>query len=207
MPIRVLCVDDHRLVREGIASILSIDPNLSVVGFAQSGEEAIERYMNDRPDIVLMDLQLQPSMSGIEATKRIRRHDPMAKVIVLTAFDGDEDIARSLEAGAATFLLKDTLVDDVIRVIHEVWNGTVVHPPEIGCRLATPLEYERLTSREVEVLELIASGLRNKEIAAAFNRSEETVHVHVRRILHKLGVSDRNAAIGAAIKRGIIHIR
>jgi DNA-binding NarL/FixJ family response regulator len=205
--ITVLCVDDHLLVREGIVAILNSHPGINVVGSVASGQEAIETYLRCKPDIVLMDLQLQSSLSGFEATRIITRIDQSARIIVLTVLEGDEDIARSLEAGATTYLLKDTVADDLIRVVRDVAAGCVVLPPDVASKLAERSDTERLTPREVEVLEFIVTGLRNKEIAAALDRSEDTIHAHVKHILHKLGVTDRSAAIATALRRGIIHLR
>ncbi len=204
-PIRVLCVDDHRIVRDGITLIVNRQPDMEVVGAAATGEESIALFRRHRPDVTLMDLQLR-SMSGLEAIRVIRRDDPDARIIVLTMYEGDEDIYRSLEAGATTYLLKDSLSDDLIRVIHEVHAGNRPLEPGVEARLAQRAATPALTAREVQVIELVSQGMRNKEVAAALGISEETAQVHVKNILAKLRVNDRTAAVNVALRRGIIHI-
>ena len=203
--IRVMCVDDHRIVREGISLIIDRQPDMEVVGSAASGEESVELFQRCHPDVTLMDLQLR-SMSGVEAIRAIRRQDEDARIVVLTMYSGDEDIHRALEAGATTYLLKDTLSDDLIRVVREVHEGKQPIGADVEARLAERAGRPRLTSREVQVLELIAQGMRNKEIAAALGISEETAQVHVKNILAKLKVKDRTAAVNVALRRGIIHL-
>jgi DNA-binding NarL/FixJ family response regulator len=203
--IRVLCVDDHRLVLDGLALIIGGQIDLEVVGAATSGEEAIALFRARRPDVTLMDLQL-PGMSGLEAIQAIRREYPQARIIVVTMYQGDEDIFRALQAGAATYLLKDTVAGELIRVIREVHHGRRPLTPDIQARLAGRSEHGALTAREVDVLELVSQGLRNKEIAATLDLSEATVQVHVKNILAKFHVNDRTAAISIALRRGIIHI-
>jgi DNA-binding NarL/FixJ family response regulator len=204
--IRVLCVDDHRIVREGLALIVNHQPDMEVVGSASSGEEAVERFMKLRPDITLMDLQLD-GMSGVEAIRAIRKQAANARIVVLTMYQGDEDIYRALQAGAATYILKDTLSDDLIRVVHEVHAGKHPVMPDVEARLAERAANPTLTPREIQVIELVSQGMRNKELAAELGISEETAHVHVRNILTKLKVKDRSAAITVAYRRGIIHLR
>ena len=201
---RILCVEDHAIVRDGIGFIINRQPDLQVVGSAATGEEAVVLFRELRPDVTLMDLQL-PGMSGLEAIRRIRREDPKARVIVLTMYRGDEDIHRALEAGAATYLLKDTLSDHLIRVIREVNAGNHPVEPYVRERLAERAVRAPLTSREVEVLELIAKAMRTKEIATSLGISEQTARVHVKNILAKFGVSDRIAAVNIARSRGWIH--
>jgi two-component system NarL family response regulator len=203
--IRVLCVDDHRIVREGITLIISRQPDMEVVASAASGEEAIELFRQHQPDITLMDLQLG-AMSGVDAIRAIRRETPGARIVVLTMYQGDEDIFRALDAGAATYLLKDMLSDDLIRVVREVHSGNQPIRPEVEALLAKRAAGSTLTNREVEVIDLIAQGMRNKEIAASLGISEETAQVHVKHILAKLKVKDRSAAITVALRRGIIHL-
>lgn len=204
--VRVLCVDDHRIVREGLELIIKREPDLEVVGSAASGEEAVELFQRVKPCVTLMDLQLG-TMSGVEAIRAIRRYDARARIVVLTMFHGDEDIFRALEAGAVTYLLKDTLSDDLIRVVREVSAGKQpTFSPDVQARLSERAMRPNLTPREVQVIELISVGMRNKEIAAALAISEETVQVHVRNLLSKLKVQDRTAAINVALRRGIIHI-
>ena len=180
---------------------------MTVVGLAASGEEALNLFRTEKPDVTLMDLQLG-GMSGVQTIRAIRHIDPGARIVVLTMYQGDEDIYRALEAGATTYLLKDTLSDDLIRVIREVHAGG--HPavsPDLEERLSKRATRPRLTPREIEVLELVSQGLRNREIGLALGVSEETVQVHVRNILAKLDVKDRTGAVSVAHRRGIIHLR
>jgi DNA-binding NarL/FixJ family response regulator len=203
--IRILCVDDHRIVREGIASLIDRQPDMRVVASAASGEEAIDLFFEHQPDITLMDLQLGV-MDGITAIKIIRRRAPEARIVVLTMRRGDEDIHRALEAGASTYLMKDMISDDLIRVLREVQDGAHPMPADVEARLAERATRASLTDREVQVVELVAQGMRNKEIGVSLGITETTVQVHVKNILAKLKVQDRSGAITAAIRRGIIHI-
>jgi DNA-binding NarL/FixJ family response regulator len=204
--IRVLCVDDHRIVREGLALIIKRQTDMDVVGMAATGEEAIELFKSCHPDVTLMDLRLR-GMSGVEAIKAIRRIDPSARVVVLTMYQGDEDIYRALEAGATTYLLKDTLADDLIQVIRDVKAGKQPGvSPEVQARLAERSVRPELTPRELEILQLISQGMQNKEIAASLGISEATTQVHVKNILAKLDVRHRTAALNVALRRGIVHI-
>ena len=203
--IRILCVDDHRIVREGIASLIDRQPDMRVVASAASGEEAIDLFLEHQPDITLMDLQLGV-MDGITAIKIIRSRAPAARIVVLTMRRGDEDIHRALEAGASTYLMKDTISDDLIRVLREVQAGEHPMPADVEARLAERATRATLTDREVQVVELVAQGMRNKEIGVSLGITETTVQVHVKNILAKLKVQDRSGAITAAIRRGIIHI-
>ncbi len=202
--ITVLCVDDHPVVLEGISQKISSQTDMRVVGLATDGRQAVELFKRHRPDVTLMDLQL-PTTSGLQAIRAIRSEDPKARIVVLTMYQGDEDIFRALESGAATYLLKDTLSDDLVRVVREVYAGSTTLPPNVATRLAARSTQRGLTTREVEVLERIAEGMRNKEIGAALRISEETAQVHVKNILSKLGVNDRTAAVTVALRRGIIH--
>jgi DNA-binding NarL/FixJ family response regulator len=203
--IRVLCVDDHRLVLQGIALIVGGYPDLEVVGCATTGEEAVALFRIHRPDVTLLDLQL-PRMSGLETIREIRKEDPAARIVVVTMFQGDEDIHAALQAGAATYLLKDTLSDELVRVIREVHSGKRPISRDVQSRLAERLAYTSLTRREVEIVDLISQGLRNKDIAASLGISNETVQVHIKNIFEKLDVDDRTAAVNVALRRGIIHI-
>jgi two-component system NarL family response regulator len=203
--IRVLCVDDHRVVREGIAALIGRQPDMEVVGAAATGAQAIELYRLHRPDVTLMDLQI-PVISGLEAIQAIRAEHRSARIIVLTMYHGDEDIYRALHAGAATYLLKEAILDDLPRIVREVHQGSNPLPEEVKRILEGRGTQIPLTSRELEVLELIAQGLRNKEIAASLGITQETVKVHVKNILTKLEVSDRTAAVTQALRRGIIHV-
>jgi DNA-binding NarL/FixJ family response regulator len=203
--IRLLCVDDHRIVREGIAAIISRQPDMTVVGFAASGEEAIEQFNRWRPDVTLMDLRLEGA-SGLHAIQAIRREHPDARIIVLTMYGGDEDIHQALAAGAATYLLKGSLSQELISTVRDVHAGGHPLSPELKAKLAVRAAQPTLTAREVQVLKLVALGRRNKEIAAILGISVETVPVHLRSIFAKLHVNERTAAVNVALRRGIVHI-
>lgn len=204
--IRVLCVDDHRIVRDGLSMIINREPDMSVVAAAGTAQQGIELFRRYQPDVTLMDLQLG-SMSGVEAIRAIRAEYPKARIVVLTMSQGDEDIHAALQAGAITYLLKDTLADDLVNVIREVSIGKQPQiPGEVQAQIEERASRPHLSPREVQVTELISHGMRNKEIAAALGISEETVQVHVKKILSKLGVQDRTAVVRVAVHRGIIHI-
>jgi two-component system NarL family response regulator len=204
--IRVLCVDDHPIVRDGVSLIIDMQPDMQVVGVASTGEEALSLFSRHHPDITLMDLQL-PGISGLEAIKSIRIEDPDARVIVLTMYEGDEDIYRALKAGASTYLLKNTLSDDLVRVVREVHGGKHPLSAEIAERLAARKTEATLTQRETDVLKLLAQGMRNKEIGAHLGITEETTHGYIKSIFAKLKVQDRTAAVTVALRRGIIHLK
>jgi DNA-binding NarL/FixJ family response regulator len=204
--IRVLCVDDHRLVREGLVLIISRERDLEVIGSASTGEQAVAVFKSKRPDVTLMDLQL-PRMSGLDAIRAIRDADPRARIIVLTMYSGDEDIYRALEAGATTYLVKDMVSRELTQIIREVHAGQQPLAPELQARLTDRANRPNLTRREVQVVELISQGMRNKEVAASLDITEETVRVHVRSIFSKLQVNDRTAAVRVAMLRGIIHLK
>ena len=189
--IRILCVEDHRIVREGISLIVGRQPDLKVVGMAESGEEAIQMFKTHRPDVTLMDLRLH-EMSGVEAIRAIRRIDPVARIVVLTMYQGDEDIFRALQAGATTYLLKDALADELIQVIRDVHLGkeTAVSA-QVKARLAERSEKPELTPREIEILNLIAQGLQNKEIASTLGISARTAKFHGTNLLRKIGADSR----------------
>jgi DNA-binding NarL/FixJ family response regulator len=197
--IRVLCVDDHRIVREGLTLIINRQPDMDVVGSAADGEEAVQLFARLSPDVTLMDLQLG-------TIRAIRRQNPAARIVVLTLHQGDEDIHRALEAGATTYLLKDTVSDDLVRVVRQVHAGGHPLMPTVEARLAERAAGPTLTRRELQVIELISQGMRNRQIAASLGISAETAHVHVRNILSKLKVNDRSGAINVALRRGMIHI-
>jgi DNA-binding NarL/FixJ family response regulator len=203
--IRVLCVDDHRLMREGVTRIVGVQPDMEVVAEASNGEHAVAQFLASRPDVTVMDLQL-PVTSGLEAMRRIRQLDGSARIIVLTMYHGDEDIHRAFEAGAMGYVLKDTISDDLIHVIREVHAGRRVMTPEIQQALDERARQPTLSLRERQVLELVAEGMRNKEIAAALGISADTTGMHVKNIYTKLDVHDRTAAVAKAIRRGIIRI-
>ena len=204
-PITVLCVDDHRIVREGLRMIIDSEPDMTVIDSAADGRQAVARYRQHTPDITLMDLQL-PEMGGVEAIRAIRHLDGHARIIVLTMYKGDEDIHRAMDAGASTYLLKDTLADDLPRIVREVHAGRRMLPPDVLARLEERASSPTLTPREIEVMRLVASGRRDKEIAVALSISSQTARVHMKNIFAKLGVSDRTEAMSVAIRRGIIHI-
>jgi len=204
-PIRLLCVDDHRLVREGLALIVGQHADFDVVALAGSGEEAVRLFRHHRPDVTLMDLRL-PGMSGVDAIRAIRAEHSDARVVVLTMYEGDEDVHRALEAGAVTYLLKDMLADDLVRAIREAHAGRKPLHPTIEARLAQRASHPTLTSRETRIIELMAQGLRNKEVGAILGISEATVHVHVRNVFAKLDVHERTAAVRVALRRGIVHL-
>ena len=204
-PITVLCVDDHRIVREGLRMIINSEPDMTVIDAAATGTEAVDRYRQHTPDITLMDLQL-PELGGVDAIRAIRRLDAHARIIVLTMYKGDEDIHRALDAGASTYLLKDTLADDLPRIVREVHAGGRTLPADVQAKLQERAESPALTPREIEVMKLVAAGRRDKEIAIALSISSQTARVHVKNIFAKLGVGDRTEAMNVAIRRGIIHI-
>ena len=203
--VRVVCVDDHRVVREGIVAVLGRQPDMEVVATGGTGVHAIELYRSHRPDVLVIDLQM-PVMGGLEAIEAIRNEAPTARIIVLTMYHGDEDIYRAVAAGAAAYLLKEAILDDLARVIREVHDGHIQLSPDVQRILASRAGLEALTSREVEVLDLIAQGLSNKDIATTLGIALETAKVHVKNILYKLRVTDRTAAVTTALKRGILHV-
>ena len=203
--IRVMCVDDHRLMREGIVLIIGLDPSLTVVAEAATGEEAVERFIKHRPDVTLMDLQL-PGMNGLQAIQAIRGVQPDARIIVLTMYAGDENIHRALRAGAVGYLLKDSVPEDLIRVIHDVHVGKRAVPLHLETMLTQHEAKPALTAREIEVLKLLAKGMRNKEIGGTLHITEETVRAHIRSIFLKLSVHDRTAALAEALRRGIVRV-
>lgn len=204
--IAVLIVDDHHLVREGLSLIVGREPDMTVVGSVATGGESVDVFRLQRPDVVLMDLQL-PDMSGVEAIRAIRTIDRVIPIVVVTMYEGEEDVYRALEAGATTYLLKDALSDDLVRVVRAVHAGERLLPPNVLARLDDRAARPTLTRRELEVLELLMDGRRNKEIAFELSISEDTVEAHLKRILSKLGVHDRTAAVSVALRRGIIHLR
>jgi DNA-binding NarL/FixJ family response regulator len=204
--IGVLCVDDHPLVREAIAQKIAMQSDMQIVALAENGRQAVELYREHKPDVALMDLQL-PVMSGLDAIRAIRSEYQTARIIVLTMYDGDEDIHCALRAGATTYLLKNTLSDDLVRVVREVHAGGSPMPPDVAVRLAEHSKNASLTVREVEVVQLIATGMRNKEVADSLGIRDDTVEAHLRNIYWKLKVNDRTAAVTVALRRGFIHLR
>ena len=193
------------MVLEGLATMVSRQPDMELVGVAASGTQALQLFRHLRPDVTLMDLQL-PGLSGLEAIQAIQDQFPGSRIIVLTMFQGEEDIYRALEAGAATYVLKDVRSDELLRIIRQVNAGEQPLPADVAALLAARNTQELLTGREIQVLELLAQGQRNKEVAATLGITHETVKVHVKNILAKLGVNDRMAAVSLAMQRGILHI-
>ncbi len=203
--IRVLLAEDHIVVRDGLAAIIEQEDDLTVVGAAGDGHEAVELWKKLQPDIILMDLQM-PGLSGVNAIYELRAADAQVRIIVLTTFDGDEDIYRAMRAGARAYLLKDAKRDELFQCIREVHAGKFFVPPPIAAKLAGRQAVEELTGRELEVLRLLAEGKANKLIAADMSISEVTVKSHVRAILAKLNVLSRTEAIAAANRSGLIRI-
>ena len=201
--IRVLVVEDHNVVREGLVALLNVADGLEVVGQAADGAEAVAQFRKHHPDITLIDLRL-PRMSGVDVIERVRMETPHARFIVLTTYDGDEDIYRALKAGARAYLLKGMTSEELIGTIRTVHAGKSYIPPAIAERLAERMGAQDLTPREFDVLENIVHGKSNKEIAAALEVSEATVKTHINSLLGKLGVTDRTQAATAAIQRGIV---
>jgi len=203
--IRVICVDDHPLVRKGIALILSNEADMELVGEAGNGNDAVKLFRQLKPDVTLMDLRL-PELDGINAVKQIRAEFPDARIIALTSFDGDQDIYRALEAGVRGYLLKESVHTEVLAAIRSVYAGKRLISQEASDRLSTFSRNESLTPKEVEVLTLVAQGFSNKEIAAKLGKAAGTIKIHVQNILEKLQASDRTHAVTIAAQRGIIHV-
>jgi DNA-binding NarL/FixJ family response regulator len=204
-PIRILAVDDHALLREGISALIADQPDMRIVAEASNGREAIEQFRTHNPDITLMDLQM-PEMSGIDALSAIRGEFPDARIIVLTSYAGDVQVSRALRSGARAYLLKDMLRKELLDTIRAVHAGQKRLSSEAAAGIAEHATDDALSPREIDVLRLIAAGNGNKEIAAQLKLSEETVKSHVKNILVKLGVNDRTHAVTVALKRGIIDL-
>lgn len=203
--IRILSVDDHPLMHEGIAALINNQPDMSVVAEASDGREALVKFREFLPNVTLMDLRL-PDGSGIDAMRSILEEFPKARVIILTMFEGDVEIGRALKAGARGYMLKTMPPKELVRVIRRVHAGKKYIPPEIAANLAEHFSDDDLTAREIEVLARIAEGNRNRDIAEKLFISEETVKVHIRHIMEKLAASDRTQAVAIAIRRGIIQL-
>lgn len=200
--IRVLIVDDHSIVRQGLAAMIENESDMTVVGQAGNGNEAIDQYRQLQPDVTLMDLRMS-QMNGVEATAAICAEFALARIVVLTTYDGDEDIYRALRAGAKGYLLKDAEPEALLNAIHTVHRGQQHLPTEVAAKLVQRMNNPELSNRELEVVRLMAQGLSNHDIAAALNITESTVKFHINRILSKLGVSDRTQAVITALKRGL----
>jgi DNA-binding NarL/FixJ family response regulator len=203
--LRILIADDHPAVRAGLAAVILAEADLVVAAQAENGDQAVALYREHRPDVVLMDLRM-PVLGGVEATRRITDEFPDARVLALTTYQGDADVHRALDAGARGYLLKHMLMTEVIAAIRAVHAGEWVIPPAVAASLAQHRERTALTARELEVLELVAKGLSNKEMALAIGRTEETVKIHLKSIYAKMKVGHRTEAVRVALSRGLVHL-
>ncbi|MEM9266335.1 MAG: response regulator transcription factor [Cyanobacteria bacterium P01_F01_bin.13] len=201
-PIRILIVDDHPVVRNGLAMMLKYEPGMALVAEASNGQEAVELFGQHQPDVTLMDLRM-PGMGGVDAILTIRQEFSDARFIILTTYDGDEDIYRGLQAGAKAYLLKDAPCEELLAAIRKVYGGKSHIPTEVGAKLAERMQCENLSAREIEVVQLMAQGKSNREIGEVLKITEGTVKYHVNNILSKLQVHDRTQAVITALKRGI----
>jgi two-component system NarL family response regulator len=204
--VTILIADDHPVVREGLVALINRRPDMVVVAEVSNGRDAVEQFLRHRPDVALLDLRM-PEMDGVEAIAAIRQKIPTARLIVLTTFDEDEDIYRGLRAGAKAYLLKDAPRDELLKCIRAVHEGQTVIPPSIAAKLADRLTTSGLTRREIQVLQFVADGNGNKEIAVALSISEGTVKTHVSSILAKLDAADRTQAVTIALRRGILRLQ
>lgn len=203
--IRVLVVEDHPIVRQGLVALLNVVDGVEIVGQASDGAEAVQLFEANHPDVTLIDLRM-PKMGGVEVIQKVRARHAQARFIVLTTYDGDEDIYRALEAGARAYLLKGMTVEVLISAIRSVHAGKSIIPPAIAQKLAERMSTEQLTQREQAVLEQIVRGKSNKEIGSVLDISEATVKTHINNLLGKLGVEDRTQAATAAIQRGLVQL-
>jgi two-component system NarL family response regulator len=202
---RVLVVDDHALLRTGVANIINQEPDLRVVAEAGNGVEALEAYERYQPDVTLLDLRM-PVMEGVEVVRRLRERDPRARVIVLTTYDTDEEIARALKAGAKAYVLKDISADDLVSCIRDVLAGKTYLAPAAAAKLAEGVTHVRLTPRELATLRLMADGKSNKDIAGTLGIGERTVKTHLGHLFDKLGVTSRTEAVKVATRRGLVRL-
>jgi DNA-binding NarL/FixJ family response regulator len=203
--IRVLVADDHPVVRAGLGAVIAEQDDLELVAEAENGANAVALFREHRPDVALMDLRM-PVMDGVEAIREITTEFPDARILALTTYEGDADIRRALEAGASGYLLKDMLLTEVLTAVRAVHRGERVIPIAVAARLAEFPERSDLTERETEVLQLVARGLSNKEVARAIGRTDETVKIHLKNAFAKLAVADRTEAVTVALTRGLIHL-
>lgn len=203
--IRIIIADDHPVVREGLGALVSSQPDMNIVSEAANGRQAVQQYLLHRPDILLLDLRM-PEMSGMEAMRAILEEQPKAKIIVVSTYDGDEDVYRALQAGAKAYLLKDSPREQLLDSIRRVYNGQPSISSTIGARLAASMSAPRLTKRETQILNLLVAGKGNKEIGAAIGVTEGTVKVHTGHIFRKLGAAGRTEAVRIALERGFVHI-
>jgi DNA-binding NarL/FixJ family response regulator len=203
--IRILCVDDHPVVLDGLSAIIAMQPEMELAATASCGEKALKAFREHKPDVAIVDLRL-PDMSGFELIKAVRKVDTRARIIVLSSYDGDVDIQRALDAGAQGYVAKGLVRDELLTAIRTVSAGGKHIPATIAQRLVGHMQEDSISEREVQVLSLVARGKRNKEIAADLSIAEDTVKMHVRNIFSKLNVTDRTEAVTVALRRGIIHL-
>ncbi len=206
MPIRVLLADDHALLRVGLAAVLSKEPDFVVVGEARDGLEAVELHQALRPDLILIDLQM-PGLDGVQAIMRIRATDPLARAVVLTTYDSDEDIDQAMRAGASGYLLKDASAGELVGALRDIYAGRTRVAPAVGAKLAERITQTQLSVRELSVVRLLAAGKTNKELAAELSIGEATVRAHLSHIFEKLAVTSRTEAVVVAAQRGILRLR